>query len=97
MNVGTLQVVGAVCFGVIGYYANDYYYDFGVKTAEWISLVINTGQLDVWKPVLFFFLTCTACLINTVCIFVACLISSNTAFMMNKTVYVSTDPTLYQA
>lgn len=80
-------VLGAVCVGIVGYYGNEYYYDFGAQAAEWIRLVLKTKQLDVWKPVILFMLTSTACLINTLCLFCACLISFNTASIITKTVY----------
>jgi hypothetical protein len=86
------QVLSAVCVGVVGYFGNRYYYDVGTQTAEWMLLVLKKvlklEQLDVWKPVMFFLTVASACLLNTLCLLVACTISHNTASAIAKTVYV---------
>jgi hypothetical protein len=86
-------VLGAVCVGVVGYYGYQYYCDTGIQAAEWIKLVLNNllerKHEDLAKPVIFFLIAASACLINTLCLLIACTFSPITALMITKTAYVS--------
>lgn len=79
--------------GLLAYYGNRYYDDVEARTAEWVLLVLKnvlkTEQLDMWKPITFFLAVASACLMNTLCLLVACLLSYSTASTIPKTIYVS--------
>jgi hypothetical protein len=86
-------VLGAVCVGVVGYYGNQYYNDTVIRAAELATLVfkhlLKAEHVDLSKPVMFFLIAASACLINTLCLLIACTISTITANMISRTVYVS--------
>jgi hypothetical protein len=87
--------------GVIGYYGYSYYYDVEDQTAQWALLVLrkvmNVEQLDLWQPVTLFLLVASACLLNTLCLLIACTVSQDTASAMAKTVYVRTHSVTHPA
>jgi hypothetical protein len=93
VSVRCRQVLGAVCVGVVGYYGYQYYDDTGVQAAEWVTLVFDKladrKHEDLAKPVMLFLIAASACLINTLCLLIACSLSPITALMINRTAYVS--------
>jgi hypothetical protein len=87
------QVLGAACVGVVGYYGNQYYSDTAIQAAEWATLVLKhllkAELVDLARPVTFFLIAASACLMNTLCLLIACTISPITALMVTRTSYVS--------
>jgi hypothetical protein len=87
------QVLGAVCVGVVCYYGYQYYNDSAIQAAEWATLVlkhlVKTEHVDLAKPVTFFLIAACACLMNTLCLLIACTFSPITALMITRTAYVS--------
>lgn len=70
----TIQIIGAVCVGLVAHYYTNYsnYRGYYGYTAE-----------------LFFLLMATSFLIGTFCLLVSCLFSLSTGGIISKTIYVS--------
>ena len=76
-----MQILGAVCVGLIGAYINSTY---------------RVNQIHVTE-VLFFLLVATAFLITTTCLLLSSLLSFISASMIHKTLFVSIYPARHEA